>query len=57
MDLTKWIYVPVDDDTFKLVPSRRILTPQIDFPNLFFVYVDGRPRNANLIDYVVTPDY
>ena len=24
---------------------------------MFFVYVDGRPKNANLIDYVITPNY
>lgn len=56
LNLTRWEYVPIDDDTFKLVPTRRILTPYIDYPNLFYVYVDGRPRNQKLIEYKVTSD-
>ena len=57
MDLTNWIYVPIDDNSFKLVPSRRILNPQIDYPNLFFVSVDGQPRDPRLVDYRIVPDY
>lgn len=52
---TTWRYVPIDDDSFKMVPTRRLLTPNIDYYNLFDVSVDGR-RGEELIDYTVTPN-
>ena len=54
---TYWTYVPVDRNTFKMVPSRRILTPFIDYPNIFLLSIAGRPDSKKLLEYTVRPNY
>jgi hypothetical protein len=38
-----------------MVPTRRIITPNINYTNLFDISVEGR-RGEDLIDYDVTPN-
>lgn len=57
MDLTFWQLVPIDDRTFKMVPSRPILTPFIDYNNIFLLSIAGRKDSKNLLEYKIRPDY
>lgn len=40
-----------------MIPSRRILTPFIDYPNIFLLWIAGRPDSKNLFEYTIRPNY
>jgi hypothetical protein len=46
---TFWKYVPIDATHFKMVPTRRILTPFIDYNNIFLVSIAGRENETKLL--------
>lgn len=46
---TLWVMVPIDSSSFKMVPTRRIMTPFIDYQNIFLVSIDGREKQTNLL--------
>lgn len=57
LDKTFWSYVPIDSNTFKMVPTRRIMTPFIDYNNIFLLAIAGRLDSKNLFSYTVRPNY
>ena len=53
---TKWVYIPINSHSFKLIPTRPILNKEIDYSNIFSLTVHGKNNSEELIDYTITPD-
>ena len=57
MDKTFWKYIPVDNDTFKMVPTRRIMTPFIDYNNIFLLSLANKLKSDDAFTYKIRPNY
>ncbi len=56
IDSTYWTLNQIDQENWKLKPSRRILTPNIDYGNLFNISLLGENNSSESFSYSLTPN-
>lgn len=57
IESTEWDLQKVTNDKWIITPSRPILTPNIDYKNLFDISLEGEENSQNAFTYSTTPNY
>lgn len=57
IESTEWDLKKVTNDKWIITPSRPILTPNIDYKNLFNISLEGENNSKNAFTYTTTPNY